>query len=800
MKSEPYYISDAQALQERLSNLCQTWLRISAGVDFDAVMQEVLDGARSLTGAKYAVITLLGNEGQIQTFLTSGLTVDEVRRYWETPGALLIYEHLNQLGESLRLEDFDSYVRAAGLPQLHSPMVVKPTQPVLMVPLIHRDEHFGNIYLIEKEDAKEFTEEDEKDLKMLVSLSVMVIANARRYRDEQRARAELEMLINTSLVGVLVFDGRSGQLMSCNQEARRIVGDSTRPSQPLEELLIGVTVRRTTGREFPLDRFSLVQAVSAADTVRAEEVVIKTTDGRSLSTLINATPIRPDDGRSESFVVTLQDLSSQDELERMRSKFLGIVSHELRTPLTAIKGCTVSLLNGSQSYAPAEMRQFHRIIDTQVDRMQELLTDLLDVGHIEVGSLSIDPEPCDLTMLVDRARNTFLNAGFSKQVSIDLPPDLPQVMVDPGRIVQVLGNLLSNAARHSQPSSNIRVSTEQEELYIAVSVTDDGNGLAPEDMQYLFRKFSRVDTVEYGSKNGSSTGLGLAICKGIVEAHRGQIWVESEGKGKGSRFTFTIPIAENAEISIESRIETIASQSQQVKNERGRILVVDDDPQTLRYVRDILSGAGYSPIVTADPEEVSDTIEVEQPDLVLLDMMLPGTDGINLMGEILNVIQVPVIFLSAYGQEDVVARAFDMGAADYMVKPFSPTELIARIRAARRRVADGPTSEPNGVYTLGDLTIDYDHREIYVAGQAVKLTATEYHLLQEISAGDGKPVTHDRLLRRVWGYASSGDPQMIRAHMRRLRRKLGDDAGSPSYITTEPRVGYRMARLETTET
>ena len=181
---------------------------------------------------------------------------------------------------------------------------------------------------------------------------------------------------------------------------------------------------------------------------------------------------------------------------------------------------------------------------------------------------------------------------------------------------------------------------------------------------------------------------------------------------------------------------------------RHRVLKVDDDPQTLRYVRDALVGAGYAPIVTGDPEEVLCLVEEYRPHLVLLDLVLPGTDGIDLMKDIAEMTDVPVIFLSAYGQDRLVARAFDMGAADYVVKPFSPTELSARIRAALRRREAPKPSEP---YVLGDLSIDYDERRVTLAGRPVELTAKEYGTLVELSANAGRVLTYETLRRRVWG-------------------------------------------------
>ena len=364
-------------------------------------------------------------------------------------------------------------------------------------------------------------------------------------------------------------------------------------------------------------------------------------------------------------------------------------------------------------------------------------------------------------------------------------------MADRLRIVQVIGNLLSNAARHSPESSAIRVSAVREGLHVAFAVAEEGRGISSERLPFLFRKFTRIEGDERGS-GFLGSGLGLAICKGIVEAHGGRIWAESEGPGLGSRFTFTIPVAQGAAIGAAH----LPVRSRRTERERERILAVDDDPQTLRYVRDALTNAGYAPIVTGDPQEATSLVRANDPGLVLLDLMLPGTDGMELMKEIREVSGVPVIFLSVNGQEEIIARAFEMGADDYVVKPFSPTELVARIKAALRKREAPEWAEPSEPYVFGELTIDYAERRVTLAGRPVQLTAIEYGLLFELSANAGRVMTYDRLLRRVWGLRRSGDSRRVRTAAKQLRRKLGDDANNPTYILNEPRVGYRMAKGE----
>ena len=160
-------------------------------------------------------------------------------------------------------------------------------------------------------------------------------------------------------------------------------------------------------------------------------------------------PIRSEEGPVESVVVTLQDMTALEELDRLRAEFLGMVSHELRAPLTSIKGSAATVLGSSADLDPAVVRQFFRIIDEQADHMHDLVADLLDVARIETGTLPVTPEPAEVAVLVDRARSAFTSAGGRNNLAIDIPPDLPLVMADRRRIVQVVGNLLSNAAKHS---------------------------------------------------------------------------------------------------------------------------------------------------------------------------------------------------------------------------------------------------------------------------------------------------------------------------------------------------------------
>ncbi len=775
-----------EILRERLARLSEASLRITEDLDLDTVLRRVVDGARLLTGARYGVIVLRDRAGVAAEFLSSGMTAEETEQLWVAPGWSEHFEYLSMIPDPLRIPDLLGYIRSLGLPELRPPVEVSERVSFLAFPVLLRGERVGSIYLAEKQGGRqEFTQEDEETLALFASQAALAIANARRHRKERLTRANLETLIDTSPVGVVVLDARTGDPVSINREAQRILGGLQEPDEPDDYLGDVLTIQRHDGREISLRESSVAQLLRAGETVRAEEVVLKAPNGRSVTVLLNATPIRSGEDDVESFVVVLQDMTPLEELERVRADFLAMVSHELRAPLTSIKGSAATVLGSTTDMDPSLVRQFFRIIEDQADRMNDLVADLLDVARIETGALSVSPEPAEVTVLVDRARSALDNAGGGTRLQIDIEPNLPLVMADRRRVVQVLGNLFANATQHSPQSSVIRVSATRQDVYVAVSVSDEGRGIPAERLPHLFRKFYGTQSEE----RGGNTGLGLAICKGIVEAHGGRIWAESDGSGLGAQFTFTLPTVGEAVSGYVAPPSTRSARRElDESHELTRVLAVDDDPQALRYIRDILVDAGYDPAVTGDPDEALRFAEEERPRLALLDLMLPDTDGVELMQNILKIVDVPVIFLSAYGREDHIARAFDMGAADYVVKPFSPTELAARIRAALRR---REVSQPLEPYVCGDLVIDYAHRRVTLGGRPVSLASMEYRMLAELSANAGMVLSYDHLLQHVWR-RKSDDVRPMRTIVSKLRRKLGDNADSPTYIFTEPRTGYRM--------
>ena len=221
-----------------------------------------------------------------------------------------------------------------------------------------------------------------------------------------------------------------------------------------------------------------------------------------------------------------------------------------------------------------------------------------------------------------------------------------------------------------------------------------------------------------------------------------------------------------------------------------RILVVDDDPLILRLVRTNLDRAGYRVLTAVDGQQALDTAASELPDLVILDLMLPKMDGYEVCRRIREFSLVPVVMLTARGEQVDKLRGFEMGADDYLTKPFAPAELLARVQAVLRRSQQAAPPATASVVTCGDITVDFVRRRVTVNGEAVKLTPTEFKLLQQLALNAGKVLSHTDLLTKVWGPEYRDDRDYLWAYVRHLRRKLEPDPERPVHILSEPGVGY----------
>ncbi|MCJ7483187.1 MAG: response regulator transcription factor [Thermodesulfovibrionales bacterium] len=227
-------------------------------------------------------------------------------------------------------------------------------------------------------------------------------------------------------------------------------------------------------------------------------------------------------------------------------------------------------------------------------------------------------------------------------------------------------------------------------------------------------------------------------------------------------------------------------------SERRRILIVDDEERMIRFIRMNLEHDGFQVAEAFNGKQAIQRIRDVTPDLILLDVMMPDLDGFEVLETIREFSNVPVIMLTAKGEEDDRVRGLENGADDYITKPFSPRELVSRVKAVLRRT-EGATGSMHGLIEIDQrLKIDFDRREIWLEGKLVKLRPTEYRLLFNLVQNAGWVVSHDQLLQKVWGYEYSGEPHYVRLYINYLRQKLEKEPADPKYILTERGMGYRF--------
>jgi len=222
------------------------------------------------------------------------------------------------------------------------------------------------------------------------------------------------------------------------------------------------------------------------------------------------------------------------------------------------------------------------------------------------------------------------------------------------------------------------------------------------------------------------------------------------------------------------------------------ILIADDEPRMIKFIRLNLELEGYRVIGSSNGLEALNKVRVELPDLVLLDVMMPEMDGFETLERIREVSNVPVIMLTVKAEEEDKVRGLELGADDYVTKPFSPRELSSRIKAVLRRTEMPSPIEKTALRVDEDLSIDFNRRKVIVRGEKIKLRPTEYRLLYHLVNNAGWVMTHETLLSKVWGYAYRDDSHLLRLYITYLRQKIEPDTSNPKYILTERGVGYRF--------
>ncbi|HEU5376015.1 MAG TPA: winged helix-turn-helix domain-containing protein [Ktedonobacteraceae bacterium] len=518
---------------------------------------------------------------------------------------------------------------------------------------------------------------------------------------------------------------------------------------------------------------------------------------------VQSFPIHDNPGRLLGRGVLLDDITLERSATTTRNETLAMAVHELKTPLAIIKGSATTLLSSSIRLDPAMQREMLQMIDTQTDRLHEILNTLLDVWRLDAGAQNLHFSqvhlPQLLNLLVERWRKNAPDHSIVCKITGEIPP----VLCDPARLEQAFHHLLHNAVTYSPDGGTIRLLLESDESELRLSISDQGRGIVPEHLEHIFDRFYRVGE---GDEQATGSGLGLAVVRATIEAHGGRIWADSPGPGAGSIFYCTWPFtppnvyaglsAGRAASASSSSQDLIQSAHSPRSSQRVSITVIESDPRMARYLRANLEEQHYRVQVLAHGTQFLRQIDLEEPDVVLLATRLTDMQGIELLQRLREFSQVPVLMLCADDDEDERVHLLDLGADDLVSKPFGMKELLARLRVLLRRQVVQDKSEPAAaIFTSGDLVLDYAQHQVLMKGRPVQLSRTEYKLLSTLAQNAGRVLTHELLLERVWGSEYNREVDFIWVYISRLRRKIEPDSRHPRYIVTVPDVGYKLVKF-----
>ncbi len=360
-----------------------------------------------------------------------------------------------------------------------------------------------------------------------------LLAREREARAEAEAeRARLRAVLESAPHGILSV-GKSGNL-DANPAAVRLLGRELDESAGLEQY--ADLVCAADGRSLPVEEWPLSRALGG-EVISNEELLVARPDGRRVSVLASAAPVRGSEEGPVGAIVAFQDISTLKELERLREEWSSVIAHDLRQPLSVVTFSASLLKKMLGEEVSFDVWRTLEDILFATGNLNKMVNDLLDVSRLDARRLNLERRPVDLPTLVRGAVRRMVWMTGERRVRVEARGEIPPMLVDPGRVEQVLGNLISNAARYGDPGAEILVEAVREGEGVCVSVTNRGPGIPPEQLPRLFARFYRADEVR--EERSSGLGLGLYISKGLVEAHGGRLWAES-APGL-TTFRFTLP-------------------------------------------------------------------------------------------------------------------------------------------------------------------------------------------------------------------------------------------------------------------
>ncbi len=447
----------------------------------------------------------------------------------------------------------------------------------------------------------------------------------------------------------------------------------------------------------------------------------------------------------------------------VKTAVLRSVSHDLRSPLTAITAAAGGL--ESDTLSPEARAELASVIATESTRLSRLVDNLLDLSRLQAGGVEprVDWASLDEVVRVALESVQAPPGGFDVQ----LDAELPLLRVDAAQIERALANVLDNAARYAGDGAGVDPRARHRDAAAAAD-RRPRPGHRPREARAGLRALPRQRRARRQRPRAG---------------HRARL-------PRGERGEDPRRVAPRPGDDDRHHAAGVSRAARRGRMNQGRrVLVCDDEPQILRALRVILRDAGFEVVTAQTAQEALDAAALRAPDAAILDLILPDGNGIDVCRSIREWSEMPILVLSAVGEETEKIRALDAGADDYVTKPFAPGELIARLNAALRRA--GPAEEPS--MSIDGLEVDLAGHRVSRQGEEIHLTPKEFDLLRVLARNRGRLMTHRALLGEVWGHAYEEDTHTLRVHIANLRRKIEPDPGAPRYIRTDPGIGYRFA-------
>jgi PAS domain S-box-containing protein len=627
----------------------------------------------------------------------------------------------------------------------------------------------------------------ELDGEEFIEISLIDYTRHRRHqRSLWRENARQASLLEAITAGIFLIN-ENEEIVETNLALENLLGfqhDSLKGKGYQE--LFGLLISRAIEPE--VVQQTLSRSVTSVTERPTAEIVL---DSES-PTYIELTlfPVWDHSGKSIGWGGLVQDVTELKDQVSWKLDLLSILAHDIRAPLASLKGHATALLDNFQQWGDEMVMDFLAAIDRSTDQLVRQVDRSLALTRVEAGRMGLKPESVQIQGLVQGALERLQANYDSTDIQISLPEDTPTVRVDPGRIEEVLINLIDNGLRYSPANEAIRINAEKLGAMLQVAVSDMGPGIPAADQATIFNKYTQSQGEEGGS------GLGLFISRKIIEAHGGKIWLESppEGQETGTRFTFTLPIMpEQAEErrppAVEKERTPVRDELAVAEGEAVKVLIVEDEPDFQALMKTVVNDAGYLDEIIDNGRDAIDLLQMAPYDIVLLDWNLPGMQGIEVCRNVRRWSDVPILMVTSHTSTEELITALDAGADDYITKPFRTEELLARMRAVLRRKGSFLEEERDQL-SSGGILINFDSQEVWSHGKYVELTPTEFNLFAYLARNEGQVLTYDQLLDHLYGPDEERKRHDLFVHISRLRKKLEPDPDDPRYILTRWGVGY----------